>query len=149
MATGSESNPGPTSEPSPSQGQIPKWGAHDAPQDAQIIGRSSDTHAPVSVSAVGGICSCEMAKSRQEAGPHGAWKNTNWVPVTFTASLPSLRRLPGRAWMLSVSTTGYLECRKCGERSAVVSAELSGSVVLTMLHATSPSIAPKETKLGP
>lgn len=148
MVTGSDANPGPSFAPSPSPGQLPKRGAHDALQDARSIGRSLDTLVPAKSSPDGGACCCEMATYRLDHGPRGAWKNTSWVPVTCTPSLPSLRRLPGRAWMCSVSITGYLECVNCGGRSAVVSAELSGSVVLNMLPATSRNIAPKGTKLA-
>lgn len=124
-------------------------GAQIAQHDALTIGQSSDMLVQAARSLDGGICSCELALPRQEVGAREAWKDTSWVPVIFMPSLPSLKRLPGRAWMLSGWSTGYLRCRSCGGMSAVVSAALSGSVVVSMLHATFLNTAPKPTKLAP
>lgn len=146
MDTGSDANPGPSSAPSPSLDLTPVLGAQIALQDALTIGQSSDMLEQAALSLSGGICYCEMASPRQEAGERGVWKNTSWVPVIFMPSLPSLKRLPGRAWMLSGWSTGYLKCGNCGRLVAVVSAALSGSVVVNMLHATSRNTRRKPTK---
>jgi len=149
MDPGSQSNRGPSSRPSPSQGLTPAQVAQIAHSDVLSIGQSSAMLEQAAASLDGGICSCAMAKSRQEAGRLGDWKNTNWVPVIFTPSSQSLKRLPGRVWMCSGWTTGYLECASCGGRSAVVSAELSGVVLVTTLPNTLASTPRKRTKPGP
>jgi len=146
---GSLYNPGTTSAPLPSLDLTHVLGAQIALHDALTIGQSSDMLVQAARSQDGGICSCAMALSRKEVGARAAWKNTDWVPVIFMPSLPSLKRLPGRAWMLSGWTTGYLRCQICGAMSAVVSAALSGSVVVSMLHATFLNTAPKPTKPEP
>jgi len=149
MAPGSQSNRGPSSLPSRFLGQTPVLGAQTVLPGALTIGQSSDMLEQQAASLDGGICSCEMGKSRQEAGRQGAWKSTNWEPVTFMPSLRSLRPLPGRVWMCSGWTTGYLKCASCGGRSAVVSAELSGVVLVTTLRSMLVSTRRKRTKLGP
>jgi len=146
MDRGSQSNPGPSSAPSRSPDPIPNPGAQTALQGALTIGQSSDMLVQAAASHDGGICSCEMALPRKEVGGRGVWKDTSWVPVTFTPLLQSLKRLPGRAWMFSGWSTGYLRCEICGGLVAVVSAVLSGSVVHTMLRSTFQSTAPKRTK---
>jgi len=111
------------------------------------IGQSSDMLEQAAASQGFGICYCEKALSRQEVGGRGVWSDTSWVPVIFTAFSPSLKRLPGRAWMFSGWSTGYLKCENCGALVAVVSAALSGSVVHTMLHSTFQSTPPRKAKL--
>jgi len=145
---GSGFNPGPSSVPSPSLDLTHVLGAQIALQGALTIGQSSAMLVQAAHSLSGGICSCEMALPRQEAGGREVWKNISWVPVIFMPSLPSLKRLPGRAWMLSGWSTGYLRCGNCGSLSAVVSAALSGSVVVSTLRPTSLSTPPKPTKPG-
>jgi len=146
MVPGSQSNPGPSSPLSPSLGQTHALGAQIALRDALTIGQSLAMLERQAASLAGGICSCEVATSREKAGRQGVWKNTNWVPAIFMPSSQSIRALPGRAWMCSGWTTGYLTCANCGGRSAVVSAELSGVVVATKLVATLPSTRRKRTK---
>jgi len=143
---GSASNLGPSSRPLLSLDLTQLLGAQIALHDALTIGQSSDMLVQAARSLDGGICCCAVALSRAEVGGREAWKDTSWVPVIFMPSLPSLKRLPGRAWMLSGWSTGYLKCKNCGAISAVVSAALSGSVVVSMLHATFLNTAPKPTK---
>jgi len=140
------SNPGHSSAHSPSPDPIPTLGAQIALQGALNIGQSSGMLMRAAAFHVGGICSCEKALPRKEVGGRGVWNDTSWVPVIFMPSLPSLKRLPGRAWMFSGWSTGYLRCVNCGGLVAVVSAALSGSVVHTMLHSTFQSTPPKRTK---
>ena len=146
---GSQSNPGPSSRPSRFLGQTHAQGAQIALPDALTIGQSSDMLARQAASLVGGICSCEMGISREKAGRQGVWKNISWEPVIFMPSLRSINPLPGRVWMLSGWTTGYLRCGSCGGRSAVVSAELSGAVLATKLQSTLASTPQKRTKRAP
>jgi len=146
MDRGSKSNLGPSSEPSHSLALTLAQGAQIALQGAHNIGQSLDMLEQAASSASGGICSCEMATSRQEAGPLGVWKNTSWVPVIFIPWSRSLQRLPGRAWLVSGTSTGYLACVTCGGRVAVVSAVLSGSVVVKQLHATLQNTPRKKTR---
>jgi len=143
---GFQSNPGHSSAHSPFLDPILKLGAQIALQGALNIGQSSDMLVRAAASHVGGTCSCEKALPRKEVGGRGVWNDTSWVPVIFMPSLPSLKRLPGRAWMFSGWSTGYLRCESCGGLVAVVSAALSGSVVHTMLHSTFLSTPPKPTK---
>ncbi len=140
------SNPGHSSAPSPSLDQTLNLGAQVALQGAFTIGQSSDMLVQAAASHDGGICSCELALPRKEVGGRGVWSDTSWVPVIFMPSLPSLKRLPGRAWMFSGWSTGYLRCASCGGLVAVVSAALSGSVVHTMLHSTLQSTRRRRTK---
>jgi len=150
MEPGSQSSPGPTSRPLRFLGQTHVLGAQIAQPNVLTIGTSSAMLEQTAASRAGGICSCAMAASREEAGRLGAWKNTSWEPVIFTPSSASLKRLPGRVWMCSGWSTGYLRCANCGGRSAVVSAELSGVVLVTKLQSTFPSTRPKKgTKLAP
>jgi len=149
MDHGSEPNLGPSSPPSRFLGPTHALGAQIALPDALTIGQSSATLERLAASRDGGICSCAMAKSREEAGRLGAWKNTSWEPVIFMPSSQSLKRLPGRVWMCSGWTTGYLKCVSCGGRSAVVSAELSGVVLVTKLQSMLVSTPPKRTKPEP
>jgi len=143
---GLQSNPGHSFAHSPSPDPIPNLGAQIALQGALTIGQSSDMLVQAAASHDSGICSCVMALPRKEVGGRGVWNDTSWVPVIFMPSLQSLKRLPGRAWMFSGWSTGYLRCASCGGLVAVVSAALSGSVVHTMLHSTFQSTAPKPTK---
>jgi len=136
---GSASNPGHYSARLPSHDPIPNLGAQIALQGVLTIGQSSVMLARAAASHAGGICSCEKALPRKEVGGRAVWNDTSWVPVIFMPSLPSLKRLPGRAWLFSGWSTGYLRCESCGGLVAVVSAALSGSVVHTMLHSTFPS----------
>jgi len=145
---GSGFNRGPSSPPLHSLDLNLIQGAQIALQDVLTIGQSSDMLVQAASFPAGGICCCKMALLRQEVGRRGVWRDINWVPVIFMPSLPSLRRLPGRAWMLSGWCTGYLRCATCGGLVAVVSAALSGSVVVNMLHATSLSTALKPTRRG-
>jgi len=140
------SNPGHFSSPSPSPDPIPLLGAQIALPGALTIGQSSDMLVQAAATHASGICSCSKALRRREVGARGAWNDTSWVPVIFMPLLPSLKRLPGRAWMLSAWSTGYLKCASCGGLVAVVSAALSGSVVHTMLHSTLASTPPKNPK---
>jgi len=143
---GSPSNPGLSSPPSHFHGQTHSLGAQIAQPGALTIGQSSAMLERRAASLVGGICSCEMAKSRAEAGRQGVWKNTNWEPVIFMPSSQSMTPLPGRVWMCSGWSTGYLRCAICGGRSAVVSAELSGVVLATRLVSTLANTRRKPTK---
>jgi len=143
---GSQSNPGPTSPHLLSPDLTPVLGAQTVLPGALSIGQSSDMLVQAALSLDGGICSCAMALPREEVGGREVWKGTSWEPVIFMPSLQSLKRLPGRAWMFSGWSTGYLKCRNCGGRAAVVSAALSGSATVTMLHATFLSTAQKPTK---
>lgn len=140
------SNPGHSSAHSPFLDPILNLGAQTALLGVLTIGQSSDMLVRAAASHDGGVCCCEKALPRREVGGRGVWKDTSWVPVIFMPSLPSLKRLPGRAWMFSGWSTGYLRCVSCGGLAAVVSAALSGSVVHTMLHYTFPSTPPKPTK---
>ena len=149
MDPGLASNPGHSSAHSPFHDPIPNLGAQIALLGALTIGQSSDMLEQAAASHAGGICSCEKALPRREVGGRGVWNDTSWVPVIFMPSLPSLRRLPGRAWMFSGWSTGYLKCESCGGLVAVVSAALSGSVVHTMLHSTFQSTPPKPKKPAP
>jgi len=142
------SNPGHSSAHSPFLDPIPNLGAQTALQGVLTIGQSSDMLVQAAASHVGGICSCEKALPRREVGGRGVWNATSWVPAIFMPSLPSLKRLPGRAWMFSGWSTGYLKCESCGGLVAVVSAALSGSVVHTMLHSTFQSTLRKRAKLA-
>jgi len=143
---GSASNPGASSQPSRFLGQTLVLGAQTALPGVLTIGQSGAMLARRAASLVGGICSCEKVLSRQEAGRHGVWKDISWEPVIFTPSLRSLTPLPGRVWMCSGWTTGYLICASCGGRSAVVSAELSGVVLATKLVCTLVNTPRKRTK---
>jgi len=134
MDHGSESNPGPSSAPSLFPGQTHVLDAQIALPGVLTIGQSSAMLERQAASLVGGICSCEMAASRQAAGRQGVWKNINWEPVIFMPSSRSIRPVPGRVWMVSGWSTGYLRCASCGGRSGVVSAELSGVALVTTLH---------------
>ena len=147
MDPGSQSNPGPSSPPSRFLGQTHVLGAQIAQQGALTIGQSSAMLEHQAATLAGGICSCAMAASREAAGRLGDWKNTSWEPVIFMPSSQSLKRLPGRVWMCSGWSTGYLKCESCGGHVAVVSAALSGSVVHTMLHSTFRSTPLKKMKL--
>jgi len=149
MDRGSVSNPGPSSQPSRFLGQTLVLGAQTALPDALTIGQSSAMLERRAASLAGGICSCELAISRTEAGRQGAWKDISWEPVMFMPSSRSMRPLPGRVWMCSGWTTGYLICVKCGGRSAVVSAELSGVVLATKLQSTLANTRRKRTKRVP
>jgi len=149
MDLGSASNRGPSSVPSLFPDLTPFLGAQIALPDALTIGQSLAMLEHHASSPDGGICSCKTGKSRPEAGRLGVWKDTNWVPVIFMPYLPSLRRRPGRAWMFSGWSTGFLRCVICGGLVAVVSAELSGCVVTHTLHATLANIAPNMTKPVP
>jgi len=140
------SNPGHSFAPSPFLDPIPLRDAQIALPGVLSIGQSSDMLEQAVASLIGGVCSCEKALRRQEVGGRGVWNDTSWEPVIFMPSLQSLRRLPGRAWMFSGWSTGYLKCENCGSYVAVVSAALSGSVVHTMLHVTFQSTPPKPTK---
>jgi len=140
------SNPGHSSALSPSLDPIPLRDAQIALPGVLTIGQSSDMLVQAAVSRAGGMCSCEKGLPRWEAGGRGVWSDTSWVPVIFMPSLPSLKRLPGRAWMFSGWSTGYLKCKSCGGIVAVVSAALSGSVVHTMLHYTSRNTQRRRTK---
>ena len=146
MVPGSQSNPGHSSPHLPSPGRTPAQAAQIALQGVLTIGQSLAMLERRAVSLAGGVCSCEQATSRHKAGRQGVWKDTSWEPVIFMPSFRSIRPLPGRAWMCSGWTTGYLICASCGGRSAVVSAELSGVVLATTLVATSASTPPKRTK---
>jgi len=146
MVPGSQSNPGSSSLLLPSHAQTHALGVQIALQGALSIGQSSDMLVRAAASHDGGICSCEVATSREKAGRQGVWKSTSWAPVIFMPSSQSIRPLPGRAWMCSGWTTGYLICVSCGGRSAVVSAELSGVVLATKLVATLASTPLKRTK---
>jgi len=146
MDPGSQSNPGASSAHSLSRGRIHALDAQIALHDVLTIGQSSAMLEHQAASLDGGICSCAMSKSRKEAGRLGEWKNTSWEPVIFMPSSQSLKRLPGRVWMCSGWTTGYLKCVSCGGRSAVVSAELSGVVLVTTLQSTLASTPRKPTK---
>jgi len=143
---GLASNPGHFSAHSPFPDPIPLRDAQIALPGVLSIGQSSAMLVQAAASHAGGICSCEKALPRREVGGRGVWNATSWVPVIFMPSLPSLKRLPGRAWMFSGWSTGYLKCESCGGLVAVVSAALSGSVVHSMLHATFQSTPPKPTK---
>jgi len=149
MDPGSASNRGPSLQPSRFLGQTLVLGAQTVLPDALTIGQSSAMLERRAASLAGGICSCELATSRKEAGRQGAWKDINWVPVIFMPSSRSLTPLPGRVWMCSGWSTGYLTCVKCGGRSAVVSAELSGVALVTKLVATLQSTRRKRTKPVP
>jgi len=148
MDHGLASNPGHSSAHSPFHGPVPNLGAQTALLGALTIGQSSDMLVQAAASHAGGLCSCEKALRRREVGGRGVWNDTSWEPVIFMPSLQSLKRLPGRAWMFSGWTTGYLKCESCGGLVAVVSAALSGSVVHTMLHSTFQSTPRKRTKPG-
>ena len=143
---GSQSNPGESSPPSPFPDQISSLGVQIALPDVLTIGQSLAMLERQASSLVGGICSCEMAASRLTVGRQGVWKNINWEPVTFMPSLRSIRPVPGRVWMVSGWSTGYLRCVSCGGRSAVVSAELSGVALVTTLHSMLANTPPKRRK---
>jgi len=140
------SNPGHFSSPSPFLDPIRLLDVQIALHGVLDIGQSSDMLVQAAASQNFGICYCEKALPRQEVGGRGVWNDTNWVPVIFIPSLPSLKRLPGRAWMFSGWTTGYLRCGSCGDLVAVVSAALSGSVVHTMLHSTFQNMPPRKAR---
>jgi len=143
---GFQSNPGHFSSHSPSPDPIQLRDVQIALPGVLNIGQSSDMLVQAAASQGYGICYCEKALSRHEVGGRGVWNDTSWAPVIFMPSLPSLRRLPGRAWMLSAWTTGFLKCESCGGLVAVVSAALSGSVVHTMLHSTFQNTPPRKAK---
>jgi len=149
MDHGSASSPGLSLQPSPFLAPAHALGAQIALPDALTIGQSSAMLKRRAASLAGGICSCELATFRKEAGRQGVWKDISWEPVIFMPSLRSMTPLPGRVWMFSGWTTGYLICAKCGGRSAVVSAELNGVTLATKLEYTLQSTPPKPMKPGP
>lgn len=144
MPSGSKTSPGPSSRPSPSRGRTQFPDARTALLNAQNIGQSSAILAHQAASQGGGLCSCVMGSARLEAGARGAWKSISWEPVIFMPYLPSLKALPGRAWMFTGWTDGYLKCVDCGKIVAVVSAELSGVAVVNRLAGMSASTPRKK-----